>query len=89
MTWAIEYGDTVKKALAKLDKPTARRITSFLADRVLAQDNPRDIGEALTGSRLGAYWRYRVGDYRIVCDIQDGKLLILVIGVAHRKEVYR
>ncbi|MEO7026370.1 MAG: hypothetical protein ABI056_02335, partial [Caulobacteraceae bacterium] len=61
MAWTIEYADTAKKALAKIDEVVARRITAFLADRVVARGEPRGIGTALKGSRLGNYWRYRVG----------------------------
>ncbi len=89
LTWRIEYSDTAKKALSKLDKHAAVRITSFLADRVLALANPRDLGAALTGSRLGNFWRYRVGDYRIVCDLRDGVLRVLVLDIGHRREIYR
>ena len=64
LAWQIEFGDAAKKDLARLDKPTARRITAFLRERVALLDNPRGIGEALKGSKLGDFWKYRVGDYR-------------------------
>jgi mRNA interferase RelE/StbE len=51
--------------------------------------NPRDIGEALSGQRLGSYWKYRVGDWRIICDIQDQKILVRVLRIGNRREVYR
>lgn len=75
--------------LAKLDKPTARRVTEFLRNRVAPLDDARSIGHALTGSELGEFWRYRVGDYRIVCEIRDKVLVILVIRIGHRREIYR
>jgi mRNA interferase RelE/StbE len=87
--WTIDYTDTARKQLRKLDKQTARRIVEFMDGRIAAQEDPRSTGKALTGPTLGTYWRYRVGDCRIICDIQDGVLRILVIEIAHRKEVYR
>lgn len=67
----------------------ARRLTAFLRERVAPLENPRSLGEALTGSHLGQFWRYRVGDYRIVCDIQDRQVVVLVLKIGHRREVYR
>ena len=89
MAWQIEFDDASKKDLAKLDKQIARRITEFLRERVAVLDDPRSIGEALKGSKLGAFWKYRVGDYRIVASIEDGALRILVVRIGHRREVYR
>ena len=67
----------------------ARRILSFLFDRVAKLDDPRSIGESLKGSKLGAFWKYRVGDYRIVASIEDDALRVLVVRVGNRREVYR
>jgi mRNA interferase RelE/StbE len=78
-----------RQQLGKLDKAEAKRITTFLRQRLATLDNPRSTGKALTGPQLGAYWRYRVGDYRIICDIQDGALCILVIEAGNRRDVYR
>ena len=89
MAWTIDYTETARKQLRKLDQQTARRIVEFMDERIAAQENPRSTGKALTGPMLGAYWRYRVGDCRIICDIQDGALCILVIEIGKRKEVYR
>lgn len=89
MAWLIEFDDSAKKDLAKIDKPIARRITDFLRNRVAPLDNPRSIGHALTGSELGEFWRYRVGDYRIICEIQDKVLKILVVRIGNRREIYR
>lgn len=88
MVWLIDLTETARKSLQKLDKPQARRITDFLRERVTDADNPRSQGRALTGP-LGGLWRYRVGDCRIICDIQDGALRVLVVEVGNRKEVYR
>ena len=89
MAWRIELDDAAKKDLAKLDKQLARRIMSFLRDRVAVLDDPRSIGEALKGSKLGDFWKYRVGDYRIISSIEDGALCILVVKIGNRREVYR
>ena len=75
--------------LAKLDKSVARRITTFLRERLAKQVDPRSIGVALKGSCLGDFWRYRVGDYRIICTIEDGTLCVLVVKIGSRREVYR
>jgi mRNA interferase RelE/StbE len=89
LAWLIEFDDKAKKDLAALDKVVARRITAFLRERVLALDDPRSIGEALKGSKLGAFWKYRVGDYRIIASIEDGAMRILVVRIGDRKDVYR
>jgi mRNA interferase RelE/StbE len=89
LAWTIEYTDSARRQLRKLDKQAALRIVNFMDERVAKAANPRDLGKALTGESLGEYWRYRVGDYRIVCDIQDKKLCVLVIRVGSRREVYR
>lgn len=89
MTWAIRYTETARKQLRKLDPQTARRILDFMDERIARQSDPRSTGQALTGPLLGAYWRYRVGDYRIICEIQDRALCVLVIEIGNRKEIYR
>ena len=89
MAWTIDYTETASKQLRKLDKQMGRRIVDFMDERIAGQENPRSTGKALTGPMLGAFWRYRVGDYRIICDIQDGALCVLVVEVANRREVYR
>lgn len=89
MAWEIKIDDAAKKELAKLDKQVAKRITNFLRERVAILDDPRSIGEALTGSTLGSFWKYRVGDYRIISSIEDGALRILVVKIGNRREVYR
>jgi len=89
LAWRIELDDAAKKDLAKLDKPVAKRITTFIRERLAVLDDPRSIGDALKGSRLGELWKYRVGDYRIIADIEDGALKILVVKIGNRREVYR
>jgi mRNA interferase RelE/StbE len=89
MAWKIEIDREAEKELDKLDPPVARRILKFLFERVAPLDDPRSIGEPLKGAELGQFWKYRVGDYRIVSSIQDGNLLILVVRIGNRREVYR
>lgn len=89
MAWQIELAESAEKQLAKLDRPIAKRIRNFLRERVLVLDDPRSLGEALKGSRLGEFWKYRVGDYRIIARIEDQALTILVIRIGNRREVYR
>lgn len=88
MAWTIDYTGTARKQLLKLDKQTARRIVDFMDSRVASVDDPRSTGKALSGP-LGGFWRYRVGDCRVICDIQDGALRVLVVDIGHRREVYR
>jgi mRNA interferase RelE/StbE len=89
LAWTIEYTDTARKQLHKLERQTAQRILDFMDERIAGDHNPRASGKALTGDALGVYWRYRVGDYRLICDIQDGRLCVLVIEIGNRREVYR
>ncbi len=89
MAWQIDVSETAIKQLSKLDRQVAARITSFLRDRLSVLDDPRSIGEALRGSELGDFWKYRVGDWRLICEIQDKKILITVLSLGNRREVYR
>lgn len=89
MAWRIELTATAVRQLGKLDKNEAKRITTFLRQRLATMENPRSAGKALTGPQFGAFWRYRVGNYRIICDIQDEVLCILVIEVGNRRDIYR
>lgn len=89
MAWKVELSTLAQKNLRQLDPQTAQRILSFLHDRVAQLGDPRSIGEALRGSKLGEFWKYRVGDYRIISSIEDGALRILVVKIGNRREVYR
>ena len=89
MAWEIRFTAQADKALGKHDPQVKRRIVEFLEMRVTTLDDPRSIGEALTGSRLGDLWKYRVGDWRIICDIRDAELVILALNIGNRREVYR
>jgi mRNA interferase RelE/StbE len=88
LAWTIEYAETAKKQLRKLDRVAARRILDFMDERIAPSDDPRELGKALKGD-LGDLWRYRVGDFRIFCDIQDKVLTVLVLQIGNRREVYR
>jgi len=87
-TWKVELDKAAERDLDKLDPKVSRRIERFLYERVATLDNPRLIGEALHGPKLGEFWKYRVGDYRIICKIEDGVLCVLVVRIGHRREVY-
>ena len=87
MAWRIDFTRNADKAMRKLDKGVAARVFDEL-DEIAKLEDPRSRGKALTGNLAGV-WRYRVGDYRILCDINDGRLVILVVDVAHRREVYK
>lgn len=89
MAWRVELDSSAERELDKLDPQHARRILSFLHGRVAMLDDPRSIGEALKGSKLGEFWKYRVGDYRIISHIEDSVLRILVLKIGNRREVYR
>ena len=88
MAWTIEYSDTALKKLQKLDRQSSRAVADYMDERIATAENPRDFGKALTGSLKGR-WRFRVGDYRVICSIKDDRLVVLVIDVGHRREVYR
>ena len=89
MAWWIEFLPQAEKDLAKLDRQVVERILRFLHDRLHGTVDPRSIGEALRGERLGKYWKYRVGDYRVICSIQDDRVVITVVTIGHRSGVYR
>ncbi|MBX9471399.1 type II toxin-antitoxin system RelE family toxin [Microcella sp.] len=86
MASEVEYTATALRQLRKLDRPIARRIVDYL-DEVAQLDDPRSRGKALVGDRAGV-WRYRVGDYRILCELRDAELVILALAVGHRSDVY-
>ena len=87
MAWRVEYTDTARTQLRKLDRSTARRILDYMDHRVATED-PRRVGQPLTGP-LGKLWRYRVGRFRVVCDLQDEAVRVLVVRIGRRDEVYR
>lgn len=87
MAWTINYSDRALKSLRKMDKQNARRIVDFMASRIAIASDPRQSGKPLKGE-LGEFWRYRVGNYRILCEIRDDELIILAATIGHRREVY-
>ena len=88
MAWTIEYEQAALDQLRKLDRSVQRRIVDYMDERIALADKPRNHGHALPG-QFSRLWRYRVGDYRIVCRIEDERLVVLVIGIGHRRDVYR
>jgi mRNA interferase RelE/StbE len=87
-TWRVEISRTAEKQIQKLNRTAQESIIRFLRERVQTADNPRQLGKALHGDK-GGLWRYRVGDYRLICHIQDERITVLVLSVGHRKDVYR
>lgn len=88
MVWTIDYTDTARRALRKMDKQSARQIVEYLTNRIGEADDPYAFGKSLKGP-LGDYWRYRVGDYRIICEIHESAVRVLVVDVGHRREIYK
>jgi mRNA interferase RelE/StbE len=86
--WRIEITRTASKQITKLDGKAQKSILHFLRERLTVADNPRQWGRALQGEKRGL-WRYRVGDCRLICDIQDEKITVMVLDLGHRKDVYR
>ncbi len=88
MTWIVEWDDAAVKELRKLDKQIQREILQYFRERIATKDDPKRLGKALTHDKTGL-WRYRLRDYRMICNIEDGKLVVLVLRVGHRKKVYK
>ncbi|MGH9578067.1 MAG: type II toxin-antitoxin system RelE family toxin [Terriglobales bacterium] len=88
MGWTVEIADFAERQLRKLDRPVRDRILDYLHERIEGCKNPRHFGEPLKGGRAGL-WRYRVGDYRIICELRDEILVVLALSVGHRREIYR
>ena len=88
MAWTVEVSDFAERQLRKLDRPVQKRLVDWLYDRLEGCKDPRHFGEPLKGE-LDGLWRYRVGDYRILCEIRDNRLIVLVLAVGHRREIYR
>lgn len=88
MVWRVEFSQTAQRQIEKLDRPVQAAFVRYLRERVVASDNPRARGRPLRGEKKGL-WRYRAGDYRIICDIRDSSKTVVVLALGHRKEVYR
>lgn len=89
MTYRVSYTGSFSRDLKALDPQIARRIVSFLAQRIDGSEDPRQYGQALRGSQLGDLWRYRVGDWRIIADIEDDTLTVLALHTGHRRDIYQ
>jgi mRNA interferase RelE/StbE len=85
--WRLETSVEFDRAVRRLDRESLRRIKRYL-DEVLDLENPRDRGRGLTAD-LPSYWRYRIGDYRVIVEIRDETLVVIAIGLGHRSEIYR
>jgi mRNA interferase RelE/StbE len=88
MAWRVDLSPIALKQLGKLDKSVSRRILNFLRERVEKLDDPRQIGQRLQGT-LSEFWKYRVGDYRLICSLEDDRFVVLVLRIGHRREVYK
>ena len=89
MAWRIEFEWSAARELEKLGPQSAGRILRFLRDRIAALDDPRSIGQTMKSERFGEFWRYRIGDFRMIARIEDAEGLMLVLRVGHRREIYR
>lgn len=89
MAWTVEFEKKAARELKKLSPDVVTRILDFLADRVESVDDPRQVGAALRGPDLGRFWKYRVGDYRLIAHIDDGTITVLILSVGHRRQIYR
>ena len=87
MTWSVEWDERARKELRRLDPAVQRQILGYLRQRIARPDDPRQFGRPFSGGRRGL-WRYRVGAYRLVCQIEEDRLVVLVLVVGHRKEAY-
>jgi len=87
VSWVYKFDERAFKDLKKLGKPAQKEILAYLDERVAGKEDPRRFGKGLRAN-LAGLWRYRVGDYRILCQIKDGLMIVLVVAVGHRKNVY-
>lgn len=87
MAWTVEIDSFAEKQLRKLDRSVQKRLLDWLSERIEGCKNPRHFGEALRGNLTGL-WRYRVGDYRIICEIEDEKLIVIALAIGHRRKIY-
>lgn len=89
MVWTVEIDPSARKTLKKIEPQDANRILRFLFERVAYLEDPRSIGEALQGKRFKGLWKYRVGDYRLISNLENGTCTVIVLEIGDRKEVYR
>ncbi len=88
MAWTVEISSTAAKQMGKLDREVQSRILRFLREKIATEEDPRRLGKPLRGEKA-ELWRYRIGDYRVICQIQDWRVIVFVLRVGHRKDVYR
>ena len=88
LIWRVEWDDRARRELRRLDRSVQRTILRYISDRIQAPEDPRRSGRALHHP-LGGLWRYRIGDYRVICKFEEAKLVVLILGVAHRRDIYR
>ena len=88
MPWKVEFEREAEKELNRIDRQHAKRILRYLFERIASSDDPRRFGEALK-QNLSGFWKYRIGNYRIICDIQDETLTVLVVRIGHRRKIYK
>lgn len=88
MAWKIEFEQEAEKELARIDRQQAKRILKYLFERIATPEDPRRFGKALRFNLFG-FWKYRIGNYRVVCDIQDETVTVLVLRVGHRRKIYK
>ena len=89
MAWTVEFLPEAAREQRKLDRQVAAWLLRFLDQRIRRAEDPRSIGEPVRGERFGAYWKYRVGDYRLICRIQDQQVVVTVVRIGHRRDVFR
>ena len=87
MGWSIEYDPEALKDLKKLDRTIQREILDYMDNRIATADSPRNFGKPLRGSKYGL-WRYRLRDYRIICELQEKRSVVLVVAIGHRSTIY-
>ena len=87
MTYRVELTDTAKKQLKKMDKHTAALIIGWMRKNLEGCENPRVFGKGLTANRSGQ-WRYRIGDYRLIAEIEEDRIVILILSISHRRDIY-
>ncbi|PLY00116.1 MAG: type II toxin-antitoxin system mRNA interferase toxin, RelE/StbE family [Desulfuromonas sp.] len=87
MAWKVEFSNVAERQIHKLDRHVQQRIIDWLSDRIEGCKDPRHFGEPLKGGKAG-FWRYRIGNYRILCELQDDRLVVLALNVGHRREIY-
>ena len=88
MTWNVEWDERARRELRQLDRQVQRTILRYFSERIATDDDPRRFGKPLH-HELQGLWRYRIGDYRAVCQIEDNHLVVLVVAVNHRRQIYR